>query len=150
MIIMKRCAMKKLEERIYDVIKNPHLAGLASITEDGKPWVRYVLPVGNKDLTLRFSTFTDARKVSQMKNNPEVHINCGVTDILDPKPYIQYQGRALISTDPEEKKNFWNPGLEHIFSGPEDPNYAVVIVTPYCIEYNLPNSLEAPEIWTSA
>ena len=45
--------MRELEEKIRAVIGQPHLASLATVTEDGKPWVRYVAPVGAEDLTVR-------------------------------------------------------------------------------------------------
>ncbi len=38
--------MSDLKERIPDVIGKPHMAGLATVTEDGRPWVRYVMPAG--------------------------------------------------------------------------------------------------------
>jgi hypothetical protein len=47
--------MSALKERILDVIGKPHMAGLATVTEDGRPWVRYVMPVSAPDMTIRFS-----------------------------------------------------------------------------------------------
>ncbi|MCP4132507.1 MAG: pyridoxamine 5'-phosphate oxidase family protein [bacterium] len=141
--------MKNLEERIFEVIGKPHLAGIATITEDGKPWVRYVVAVGAPDLTIRFSTMMPLRKVSQIKNNPEVHLNCGVMNLTDLNPYLQIQGKAEVVTTQEEKDAFWNEELAALFSGPEDPNYAVVIVKPYYIEYALPKNPAPPEIWTA-
>ena len=42
--------MKDLKERILDFIGNIHLAGFATVTEDGKPWVRYVMPIASPDM----------------------------------------------------------------------------------------------------
>ena len=70
--------MKDLKTRILDFISKPHLAGFATVTEDGKPWVRYVMPVASPDMTIRFSTFLEARKVAHIAHNPEVHLICGV------------------------------------------------------------------------
>ena len=139
--------MKSLEERIFEVICKPHLAGLATITEDGKPWVRYVMAVGGRDLTIRFSTILNLRKVSQIENNPEVHLNCGVASLTDLHPYLQIQGRASVMTTQEEKDNFWNEELLNIFDSPSDPNYVVIVVKPYQIEYALPKNPAPPEIW---
>ena len=33
--------MADLKEKIYGVIKNYQLTSLATLTDDGKPWVRY-------------------------------------------------------------------------------------------------------------
>ena len=55
--------MSDLRQRIFNTIKESHLASFATITEDGKPWARYVTPHASEDLTLRFSTGTTSRKV---------------------------------------------------------------------------------------
>ncbi len=35
--------MSELKDRIYGILKNVQLSTLATITPDGKPWVRYVM-----------------------------------------------------------------------------------------------------------
>jgi hypothetical protein len=47
--------MRDLAQRIFTIIKEPHLAGFATIAEESKTWVRYVTCHGSKDLTVRFS-----------------------------------------------------------------------------------------------
>ena len=140
--------MMELKQQILEVLQPLQLSVVATLTEDGKPWARYVMTSCDDGLTVRFSTFTNARKVAQVRANPEVHITCGITDPTGMKPYLQVQGRAHFSTDPEEKSAFWNPTLEPIFSGPDDPNYGVMIVEPYRIEFCTPGSLE-PQTWTA-
>lgn len=140
--------MDNLKERILEIIGKPHLAGFATITADGKPWVRYVVAVGAEDLTIRFSTFVGSRKVQQIQKNPEVHLTCGATSLTEMTPYLQIQGTASLVTTQEEKDGFWNPELENYFTGPSDPNYGVVVVKPYHIEYAEPGTMEAPAIWT--
>jgi general stress protein 26 len=135
-----------LRERIARVAKELQLSCLATVTEEGKPWVRYVMTAADDDLTLRCATFADARKVKQIENDPEVHLTCGVSDPTHMQPYLQIQAKARLSTDEQERHAFWNPSLEQIFDGPDDPKYAVLIITPYRIEYCSPASLEA-EVW---
>ncbi len=139
--------IKNLKDRIFEIIQNPFLAEFATITENGKPWVRYIMAVGDKDFTIRFSTFSNSRKIKQINHNPEVHLTCGINDLTGMLPYIQVQGIAKIITSQEEKNNFWNDSLSKIFTGPTDPNYFVIVVNPYNIEYNQPNSFNPPEIW---
>ncbi len=127
--------MSDLKERILKVIGKPHLAGLATITEDGKPWVRYVMPVADEEMTIRFSTFLEARKVKHIKKNPTVHLVCGVTDPENYESYVQIEGHAEVTTEPEEKEAFWNDELTAYFEGPDDPKYAVVRVKPKRIEF---------------
>lgn len=132
--------MPALAERILDVVKPPCLAGFATITNDGKPWVRYVTIEASDDLTFRFSSFRKARKIAQIESNPEVHLTCGVTDPTDlTQPYLQIQGRAEFTTDADARNAFWresmSPRARLQFTGPDDPNYCVVVVEAYRIEY---------------
>jgi len=138
--------MAELKERILEVIRQPQLASLATVTEEGTPWVRYVMATGSDDLILRFSSFLDSRKVAQIRNNSEVHLTCGVTSPESAGSYLQIQGRAEVITDEAERKAYWKEELKRYFSGPEDPNYCIVRIKPYRIEYMAPGSME-PEIW---
>lgn len=138
--------MDDLRQRILEVLKQLQLTSLATVTEEGKPWVRYVMAVADENLVIRCATFAGARKVKQIGNNAEIHLTCGVTDPRVMKPYLQVQGRARLASDEAERHGFWNETLKGIFSGPDDPNYAVLVMTPYRIEYCTAGSHE-PEVW---
>ena len=139
--------MSNTQEKILDILKQPQLAGFASITADGKPWVRYVIIATSNDMVIRCATCINARKVNQIKNNPEVHITCGINDPNNVQPYLQIQGQAQLSLDKELRHKFWNDTLKNIFEGPDDPNYGVIEIVPYCIEYCSPDSMET-ETWS--
>jgi general stress protein 26 len=141
--------MPDLKERILAILRQPQLAGLATIAQDGKPWVRYVMTVASADMTIRCATFVSARKVKQIKKNAEVHLTCGVTDPRSMGPYLQVQGRATLNTSKEARHGFWSDMLKAIFSGPDDPNYAVLEIKPYYIEYTSPGVHEA-EVWKAS
>ena len=138
--------MATLKDHILEIIGKPQLASLATVTEEGKPWVRYVMATGDKDLTLRFASFLGSRKVAQVKKNPEVHLTCGVTSPESADSYLQIEGRAEVTTDEAQRRAYWKEELKRYFSGPDDPNYCIVKVTPYRIEYMAPGSME-PEVW---
>lgn len=125
--------------------KNPMIS-LATITADGKPWVRFVMARVDEDLTIRIATSATSRKVEQIRANPEVHITGGVSSLPEARAYVQISGRAEISTDPHLKKVFWTDQLKAYFSGPEDDKYAVVVVTPYRVEHQ-PMTAMKPEVW---
>lgn len=139
--------MSDLRERILSILHRPQLAALATVTEMNNPWVRYVVTVGDGDFVIRCATFKDSRKAKQIEAKPDVHLTCGVTSFTEMQPYLQVQGRARVTTDKEERHNFWNDMLAPIFEGPDDPRYCVVIIEPYRIEYCTPGSYE-PEVWT--
>ncbi len=138
--------MSDIQTKIFDIMATPQLMSFATLTEDAKPWVRYVVGMADESLNIRFSTFLTSRKVAQIKKNNEVHIVCGVSNIETAKHYIQIQGKAEITIDEQERKRYWKDELEAYFSGPDDPNYCICIVKPYRIEY-YSMGLIKPEIW---
>ncbi|MEW6261726.1 MAG: pyridoxamine 5'-phosphate oxidase family protein [Thermodesulfobacteriota bacterium] len=138
--------MSELKQKILAKLKQPVLSALATITEDGQPWVRYVTPFADDNLTIWLSTFIRSRKVAQIRRNPEVHLTTGVTALETAEAYLQIQGRAEILTDDQTKKAVWFDYLQNIFSGPDDPNYCVCKITPYRIEYK-GMGLKPPEVW---
>ncbi len=141
--------MNAVRKRILDITRPAHLASLATISEDGKPWVRYVIPRASDDLTLRIATRVNSRKVGHIKRVPEVHLTCGVMDPRNVDTYLQIQGRAEFTTDPTERESFWDPHLENVFDGPNDPEYALILITPYRIEVWSEQCLE-PEVWEAS
>jgi general stress protein 26 len=126
--------MDDLRAKIHDLIKERQLMPVATITEEGTPWVRYVTASGDEDLTIRFVTSLRSRKVAHIRSNPAVHLVCGAKTLESTENYLQIAGRAEISTDEKERRRLWNDNLKDYFSGPDDPNYCVVIVKPYWIE----------------
>jgi general stress protein 26 len=138
--------MSELKKKIQAKMTTPQLSALATITEDGKPWVRYVTPVMDESLTIWMATFAGSRKVAHIKKNPEVHLTVGVTSMETAESYLQIQGRAEILTDAATKESVWGDHLKGIFTGPDDPNYNVVKIAPYQIEYQ-GMDMVAPEVW---
>jgi general stress protein 26 len=138
--------MDELKEKILAVIKTPQLMSLATLTEDGRPWVRYVMGFGTDDLSIRFVTSLQTRKIAQIKNNPEVHLTCGAATPEETEHYLQISGQAEVTTDETERNLCWNDNLKAYFSGPDDPNYCVVIVKPYRIEYYTMTEM-MPKVW---
>lgn len=137
--------MTELKQKIRDLISAPQVMSFATITEDGKPWVRYVFAMADKDLTIRFATFMDSRKAKQVARNNEVHIVCGVTTLESARNYAQVQGKAEITRDEKERKDFWSDELGKYFSGLDDPRYCICIVRPYRVEYWSMEAME-PEV----
>jgi general stress protein 26 len=108
--------------------------------------VRYVTIEAERDLTLRFVTGLSTRKARHIAANPEVHLTCGELDPPDDSAFLQVAGRAEVNDDPKMKVRYWREELRRYFKGPEDPEFVMVFVRPYRIEYNGPGSFE-PEVW---
>ena len=138
--------MDDLKTKILDKMKELTLASFATVTEDGKPWVRYVVVKADENLNIWFATFKSSRKTRQISANPEVHLVLGVSDLPAAASWVQVQGRAEMLEDSETKNAVWYSMLEPMFTGPDDPNYIVCKVTPYRIEYYTMNR-RTPDIW---
>ncbi len=138
--------MIELKKKILTVLNKHPLVNLATVTTDSKPWVRYVMTKTNKDIIIRTAVFAKSRKIDQIKSNPEVHICCGINDLSKDTEYLQIQARAEISDEMKEKEKYWSDMLKMYFQGPSDPNYVVLIIKPYRIEYWGMGKME-PEIY---
>ena len=138
--------MSDLKEKIFEKLREHTLASFATITEDGKPWTRYVVVKADDQMNICFATFKNSRKINQIAQNPQVHLVLGVAEPLTATSWLQVQGQAEILEDTETKNVVWYDLLSSIFRGPDDPNYVVCKVTPYRIEYWMMN-VPKPEIW---
>lgn len=129
--------MTDLEDRILAVFDGrPTLSCLATVTPEGRPWVRYVVIQASDDMTFRCTSFIHARKVAQIARDPNVHLTCGIGDPSRfSDPYLQIAGQAVFTTDRDERHAFWSDRLHVLFDGPDDPRYGIVIVRASCIEY---------------
>ena len=85
---------KGLKERIQAKLTGPTLCAMATINEDGKPWVRYMMLAADERLTLWGATFAGFRKVGQLRKNPEVHLTTGAKDMETAESYLQNPGEG--------------------------------------------------------
>jgi general stress protein 26 len=138
--------MSDLKEKLFNKMQEPCVWSLATITSEGKPWVRYVSPHADRNLTIWFASIKGSRKVAQIEANPEVHLTMGITDPTQAESYLQIQGAADFLDDASTKKEHWFDELSSFFSGPDDPNYLVCRVIPYRIELQ-PMTPDPPEVW---
>lgn len=138
--------MTDLKQRIFEAARELQLANFATVTEDGKPWVRYVMAKADKDLLFRFCSRLDTRKIRHIKKNPNVHISLGVSNLETARNWLQVEGKAEVSTDKNERHEFWFDELKNFFKGPDDPDYCIVIVRPSRIELGTMSSAQ-PEVW---
>ena len=138
--------MSELKHRIFEAAKELQLVNFATVTEEGKPWVRYVMAKADKDLVFRFCSRLDTKKIRHIKKNPNVHISLGVTSLETARNWLQVEGKAEVSTDKTERHAFWFDELKDYFSGPDDPSFCIVIVKPSRIELGTMGSTQ-PEVW---
>lgn len=138
--------MSDLERRIWGIIGRPQTAALATVGEDGAPWVRYVTVRAEKDFTLNFCTARSTRKARQIMAHPDVHLTCGDLNPPDGSVYLQIAGRAEVRSDAATRLRYWQEEWRRYFTGPDDPEYIMVLIRPSRIEYTAPGS-PVPEVW---
>jgi general stress protein 26 len=138
--------MNDLEKRILKILGRKQTAALATVSESGIPWVRYVTIEPDDGFILRFCTSLSSRKARQMAENPNVHLACGNLQPPDDSVFLQIVGRAEMRGDKKTKTGCWQEEWRRYFKGPDDPDYVMVFVHPSRIEYNGPGSF-LPEVW---
>ena len=57
-------------------------------------------------------------------------------------PYVVMNTDIAILDDEKSKQAFWNPMLGNFFSGPDDPEYVILNLKPYNIEYYSEGQME--------
>jgi len=139
--------MTELGKKIWKILETPQTAALATISEGGAPWVRYVTVCAERDFTLSFCTSLASRKATQIAANPEVHLTCGSLQPPDDSAYLQIAGRAEVRRDQETRNRCWQEDWRRYFKGPDDPDYVMIFIHPHRIEYNGIGALEA-DVWT--
>jgi general stress protein 26 len=138
--------MNELEHKIWAILGRPQLAALATVSEAGKPWVRYVSIYGKENFDLRFCTDAGSRKIRHIRDRPDVHLTCGNLRPPNDSAFLQIAGRAAVIHDADEKRAFWREEWTRYFSGPDDPGYVIVEIRPETIEYWAPGS-PAAQVW---
>jgi general stress protein 26 len=135
-----------LKGKIVEVLKRSMLASVATV-RDGKPWVRYMVVMQGDGLTLWTTTFAQSRKIQDIKKNNHIDLIIGGDEKNFRAPYLNVRATAGVFTDIATKKLFWNDMLKSYYSGPEDPNLAIIIISPQVIEYMGGDSM-TPEVYT--
>ena len=139
--------MTDLKQKIIAKMKQPALASFATVTDNNKPWTRYVVVLADDELNIWFATRRASRKTVHIAHNPEVHLTLGVTTMETAESYLQIEGRAEILDDSASEKAIWYDLLENVFKGREDPDYCICKVIPYRIEFITMDPAVPPEVW---
>lgn len=139
-----------VRQRILESLQRTEgfLCALATSDEHGQPRVRYMIGLMDDDLVIRLPTFNETNKIQHILNRPDVCLACGDTDSRVPGSYFHIEGQAVVSRDVRDRRLTWTVRLEKWFSGPEDPDYAVVKINPTKIVAMPIGGGEAAQVWT--
>ena len=108
--------MNELEEKIWNILGKKQTAALATVSQSGAPWVRYVTVRAGQDRTLNFCTGLSTRKAGEIAANPQVHLACGNLQPPDDSVFLQIAGRAEIHADAATRHKYWQEEWRRYFS----------------------------------
>ena len=109
-----------------DLIKDAGFGFLAT-AQGNQPRVRPAAPHITADNKLILALFSHRRSIEQMTQNPLVEF-CFVDRKMS---YCRIAGKAAVTNSQKNKEIMWDnsPMLRQYFSGPEDPNFALIEVS---------------------
>ena len=80
-----------------------------------------------------FFSAADARKIDDIRNDPQVHLGYADTESF---VFVSMTGDAQIVTDKSKKRELWMKDLERWFEdGPDSDDVVLIKVTPKRIAY---------------
>lgn len=133
-------------KQIRDIVAKCRWAALATC-ESGRARVRPVSAFLQEDFSLLVASFSQARKVAQLREESRVE----VLFVDDAHAQVRFDGGASEITDVGEKRRLMDSTLsadmwKKYFSGPEDPNFALFRITPARIEWNRTGEVKYREV----
>lgn len=124
---------KQLEQLIIKTLDANSFGSFGTIEEGNKPKVRY-MAVFHEGLNIYLATNRKTHKVEELLDNPNVFLLLGY-ESGGSKDVLEIEATATVTKDEELRSKVWNKKLEPWFTGPEDPNYVILELTPTRIEY---------------
>jgi len=120
----------EIVERARKLVADRHEAFImATVSPDGKPHVRWMgAAVVEEPMTLHLITGRNSRKVEDIAANPNVELLLSRADFSE---ILTVAGEAGLAEDDQTKKKVFGavPGAAEYFTGPGDPNLAVIRMT---------------------
>jgi uncharacterized pyridoxamine 5'-phosphate oxidase family protein len=131
------------KDDVLDIVSDAGFAMLATMDGD-QPRVRPLAPYYSEDGELLVGLLPNCRTISQVKANPKVEL-CFVDRKM---AFCRITGSASIVEDEGKKTELWDnvPNLKMYFSGPQDPNYNLMVIKIEEVEASTPQRMEPEKI----
>ncbi|MBO9131447.1 pyridoxamine 5'-phosphate oxidase family protein [Bacillus sp. 165] len=136
----------ELKEKILKLM-NAQRTGVLSTIRNGKPHSHFMM-FFHEDMTMYAATDIQSKKIQDIKQNPDVHVLLGQDGINWDQEFLEIQGTAEMTQDPDLKNKFWTNTLKRWLNGPEDPNYVLLKITPTAVYYIDKAGAVKPEVLT--
>lgn len=137
--------MADIRDTALKVIEKDNIGVMATVSADNKPHARY-MTFFNEGFILY--TITDKRtaKVDEIEANPNVYILLGYEEGLFNKNFVEIEAEVSLSEDDSLIEHLWNPAMNAIFEGEDDPNILILKLTPKRVYLRGTKNQEVEEI----
>jgi general stress protein 26 len=125
------------KEKIVEIMKKNSLPAYLATCDNDQPRVRPVSPIVEDDLSIWITTFSNSRKVKQIKQNPKICLSFVEHPEGNKSAFII--GEAEITPDLDQKKRIWKLAsfdLAGYFpKGPESSEFCLLKILIEKIEW---------------
>ncbi|WP_068613817.1 pyridoxamine 5'-phosphate oxidase family protein [Paenibacillus tuaregi] len=135
---------QQLESKIEQALQANKFGSLATV-ENGGPKVRY-MAIYHEGLSIYLATDRKTHKVEELKNNPKAALLLGYEQ-GGTGDVVEIEGEASVSDAQDLKSKVWRDDFKPYLSGPDDPDYVVIKLTPSRIEFAAKGSDR--QVWTA-
>ena len=125
-----------LEKKIIEVLQDNPYCSFGTV-ENNRPKVRY-MALFHDGLQLHLATSRKTHKVEELENNPNVFLLVGFDGKMG-REVVSIEGTGSVTKDDSLREKVWSKELERWFSGPDDPDYVILDITPERIELTSPD-----------
>lgn len=124
--------MATARETALKIIEKDNIGVLATVTADNKPHARY-MTFFNEGFILYTMTDKRTNKIEEIEANPYAHILLGYEEGLFNKNFVEIEAVVSLTENDELIETLWNPAMNVIFDGKDDPNIIILKLTPSSI-----------------
>lgn len=121
--------MADARDTALKVIDKDNIGVMATVSPDNKPQARY-MTFYNEGFILYTMTDKRTSKVEEVEAHPEAYILLGYEEGLFNKNFVEIEAEVSVTDNNELIKHLWNPAMNAIFDGKDDPNILILKLTP--------------------
>ena len=126
---------EEIKKHIWDTVQKGRKVFLyTTVDGQGYPRGRYMGAMMAKDGVIYMATFSESRKMAQIKVNPRSELIFASEGF---KQIATLGGESRVEESLELKKEFWdaNPACKDYFSGYDVPEFGLIAFSPHSGEY---------------
>ncbi len=124
---------RELEQTIIKVLDNNKFGSFGTIEAGNKPKVRY-MAVYHEELNIYLATSRKTHKVEELQDNPHAFLLLGY-EAGGGKDVLGIEATVAVTENEGLRSKVWSKELEQWFTGPDDPDYVILRLTPTRMEY---------------